>query len=460
MAWSAATLSAALSVVGGVPSVGAQAGCAVVTQSQRAPLQREALADYQGMYAYRGGTSIALVAKDALLFAVIDEAKYPLRPLGSDRFLNGAGDTILFRRAADGIVSGFVERTEFFARRTPVVDADVAAAVLALPRPVGADGRPARYVYSIPADLADGLPVGDVRQAIDATRVTGLVDRVLDGTYPDLHAILVYRGGRLVVEEYFYNYDRERPHQMRSASKSIVSALVGIAIDRGAIAGDRELVTTHLPYQSYAHPDPRKARLTLNDLLTMRSGLACNDWDGRSPGNESRVYESEDWVKFVLDLPMAGEPGAQGRYCSGNVLVAGRIVERATGMSLPAFAQRELFGPLGIRQADVRWNFTLSSSNAATFAQLYLRPRDMLKLGVLFHQQGKWGGRQVISRQWVAQSTAQLSTVGDQGYGYFWWHQWLNVSTPDGTRRVDMVVATGTAGRKSTWFRPSISSSC
>ncbi len=235
---------------------------------------------------------------------------------------------------------------------------------------------------------------------------------------------------------------------MRSASKSIVSALVGIAIDRGAIASDRELVTKHLPYNSYANPDPRKAHLTLSDLLTMRSGLACDDWDARSPGNESRVYESEDWVKFVLDLPMADPPGAQGRYCSGNVHVAGRIVERATGMPLPAFAQRELFGPLGIRADSVRWNFTLSSSNAATFAQLYLRPRDILKVGVLFQQHGNWGGRQVIPRQWVEQSTSQLSTVGDQRYGYFWLHQWLNASGPEGTRRVDMVAATGNGGQK------------
>lgn len=84
----------------------------------------------------------------------------------------------------------------------------------------------------------------------------------------------------------------------------------------------------------------------------------------------------------------------------------------------------------------------------------------MLKLGVLFQQHGNWGGRQVISRQWVEQSTAEVSTIRDQRYGYFWWHQWLNVSAPEGTLRVDMVVATGNGGRKPTWFRPLISSSC
>jgi CubicO group peptidase (beta-lactamase class C family) len=180
----------------------------------------------------------------------------------------------------------------------------------------------------------------------------------------------------------------------------------------------------------------------------MRSGLACDDWDKSSPGNESRVYLSEDWVKFVLDLPMATSPGTQGRYCSGGVAVVGRIVEREAHMPLPTFAQEHLFTPLGIRARDVRWNYTLASSNAGTFAQLYMRPRDMLKLGLLLAQRGRWNGRQVVSPQWIERATSKWSTVGDQDYGYFWWHQYVNVSMPEGPRRVDMVVATGNGGQK------------
>jgi CubicO group peptidase (beta-lactamase class C family) len=250
------------------------------------------------------------------------------------------------------------------------------------------------------------------------------------------------------MEEYFYDYDGDRPHQMRSLTKSVVSILAGIAIDRGLLESDTTLVTKHLPYERYANPDPRKAELRLRDLLTMRSGLACDDWDVTSPGNESRMYQSQDWVKFVLDLPMAEQPGTRGHYCSGNAAVTGRIVERASGMPLPAFAQRNLFTPLGIRAGDVRWSFTLSASNAATFSQLYLRPRDMLKLGLFFQEQGRWNGRQVVSRDWVTRSTKQWSTVGDQAYGYFWWHQWVNAETAGGPRRVDMIVATGNGGQK------------
>ncbi|MDB4915656.1 MAG: beta-lactamase, partial [Gemmatimonadetes bacterium] len=398
---------------------------------------------------YHGDTRLAVVAGDTMLYAVIDEAKYPLRSLGADRFLNAAGDTIPFRRGADGKVSGFLERTVFFARYTTAIDTAMAAAARAVPRRAGKDGRPVNYRYAEPVRLRDGIDVGDITEAgLDTASIARLMNRVIDGTYPDVHGILVYRGGKLVVEEYFYDYDRTRPHQLRSASKSVVSTLVGIAIDHHALAGDGERVLARLPYTSYDHPDPRKDELILRDLLTMRSGLACDDWNATSPGNESRVYQSPDWVKFVLDLPMIETPGTHGSYCSGNVAVAGRMVERATGTSLPAFAQKNLFTPLGIRAADVRWNYTLASSNAATFAQLYMRPRDMLKLGVLFAHDGMWNGRRVVSHDWIMTSTAKWSTVGDQDYGYFWWHQWVNANTPDGPRRVDMVAANGNGGQR------------
>ena len=409
------------------------------------------LAEYEGVYDYHSQATIALVAGDSTLFAVLGDAKYPLRALGADRFLNGAGDTIPFRRGADGVVSGFVERGVYFARRDKVIGATMAAAVRTRARPSGAEGRPLPYSYVAPPDLRDGIPVGDVARAgggIDSASAARLVARVVDGTYPDVHAILVYHHRRLVVEEYFYGYDRDRQHEMRSLTKSVVSALAGIAIDQGRIEGDTALVTKLLPYEHYANPDPRKDRLTLRDLLTMRSGLACDDWDDASRGNESRMYQSADWVRFILDLPMVDPPGTRGRYCSGNAAVVGRIIERATGTSLPGFAQEHLFTPLGIRARDVRWNYTLDSTNAATFAQINLRPRDMLKLGMLFQQQGRWGGRQVISRDWIARSTKEWSTVGDQSYGYFWWHQWVNAAAPDGPRRVDMIVATGNGGQK------------
>ena len=412
-------------------------------QTPGVPGETSALDGFTGTYRYHGGATLALVPGDTLLFAVIGEAKYPLRFIGGDRIVNGPGDTIPFRRDAAGRVTGFVERGTFFARLS--ADVDPAAARLVRARARGASP----YAYQPPPDLGDGIAVGDLASAgVDASVAGAIVRGVEDGTYADLHSVLVYRGGRLVLEEYFYGYDRGRPHQMRSATKSVVSALVGIAIDNGALAGVDERVLPRLPYAGLANAHPQKEALTLGDLLTHRTGLACDDWDGSSPGNESRVYEADDWVKFFLDLPVAAERGTVARYCSAGVVTAGRMVELATGEPLPAYAQRVLFGPLGIRAEDVRWDFTLSDENAESFAQLHLRPRDMLKLGILFRQEGRWEGRQVVSAGWVRASTAEHARIGDQGYGYYWWHQWLSVPTGSGNQRVDMVVASGNGGQK------------
>lgn len=404
---------------------------------------QSALDDLAGIYRYHGRSTITLVPADSQLVAVLDEAKYPLRYIGADRVINGPGDTIPFRRDAAGVVTGFVERGTFFERLTPTVDS--AAAQLLRARPHGA----APYTYQPPPELGDGIAVGDLASAgLDSSVAHAIVRGVLDGSYADLHGVLVYRHGRLVLEEYFYGYHRDRPHQMRSATKSVVSALAGIAIGQGLLSGEEERVLARLPYADLANPHPQKEALTLGDLLTHRTGLACDDWDGDSPGNEVRVMESEDWVKFFLDLPVVDARGGRARYCSAGVVTAGRMVERAAGEPLPAYAQRVLFDPLGIRPDDVRWNFTLAAENARTIAQLYLRPRDMLKFGILFRQEGRWGGRQVIPAEWVRRSTARHTQIDDLGYGYLWWHQWLAVPTEDGTRRVDMVVATGNGGQK------------
>lgn len=433
-------LAALASTLAGLGAAGAQ------TQPGTAPLR-----DLTGTYRYHGESTLALVARDTVLVAVIAEARYPLRYIGGDRIVNGPGDTIPFRRDAAGRITGFVEGGTFFPRLADTVN-ELAAEILS-PRPLGRDGRPVPYVYQPPVRLDDGIAVGTLADAgLDSTVAHAIVRGVLDGRYADLHSVLVYRRGRLVLEEYFYGYHHARPHQLRSATKSIVSALAGIAVDQGALAGVEERVLPRLPYAGYGNPHPQKQALTLGDLLTHRTGLACDDWDRDSPGNESRLGTEEDWVKAFLDLPVVAERGTAARYCSAGVWTTGRMVELATGEPLPIYAQRVLFDPLRIRAADVRWNFTLAAENAGTFAQLHMRPRDMLKVGILFAQNGRWGGRQmasqVISEAWVRRSTAAHTQIGDQGYGYYWWHQWLAVPTAAGTRRVDMVVATGNGGQK------------
>lgn len=200
-------------------------------------------------------------------------------------------------------------------------------------------------------------------------------------------------------------------------------------------------------YSIYANPDPRKTAITVGDFLSMSSGLDCNDHSSTSPGRETVLDDSPDWVKATLDLPMINDPGTKAYYCSGGVSVVGRLVENAIHMRLPEFAQANLFGPLGISRADWVWNYDLTNSDKE-YSQIHLRPRDMLKLGILFADDGRWHGKRVISSAWVRASLAEQSHVDNVSYGYFWWRPWLNVQTPIGFQHVDVVAAQGNGGQK------------
>jgi CubicO group peptidase (beta-lactamase class C family) len=336
-------------------------------------------------------------------------------------------------------VIGFQQRGKLHARLSLTVTPESAA--LAHPRPPGEN---ADYRYHAPADLHDGIAVGDIANSeLGAATANAIVRAILDGSYKDVHSVLLYQHGKLVLEEYFYGYSVSRPHQLRSATKSVVSALAGIAIDRGAIPSVDERVLPRLTYSSYENPDPRKATMTLGNFLSMSSGLDCNDHSSTSPGRETVIDEAPDWVKATVDLPMINNPGSKAYYCSGGVAVVGRMTENAVHMRLPDFAQANLFGPLGIARADWIWNYNLTSANKE-YSQIHLRPRDMLKLGIVFANGGRWQDRQVISASWVKASLLEQSQVDETGYGYFWWHPYLNV----GDQRVDMFEAQGNGGQK------------
>ncbi len=402
--------------------------------------------DYHGTYAGEAGSTLEIVA-GPVVFAVIDEAKYTLTRVAADRFVARSGDEVEFTRDASGAVTGYRLRGQAFARLSAVVSK--ASADLAWPRPALApNNAPAAYRYAAPTDLADGITSGDAGSSgLNRAVLERVVQGVLDGTWPDVHSVLVHHRGHLILEEYFYGYSAPRVHQMRSATKSVVGALAGIAAARPGGAQASSPVLARLPYDTYANPDPRRAQITLEHLLSMRTGLACNDYDAQSPGNESKLYEAADWVKATLDLPMRGSPGQEALYCSGAVAVVGRVTERAMGSHLPDFAQETLFGPLGIQRSDWRWNYELSSKNRE-YSQIYLRPRDLLKFGLLYAQAGLWAGKQIIPAAWVQASLSAQSKIGGTDYGYFWWRPWLNVETAGGPQRVNFHAVQGNGGQK------------
>jgi CubicO group peptidase (beta-lactamase class C family) len=144
---------------------------------------------------------------------------------------------------------------------------------------------------------------------------------------------------------------------------------------------------------------------------------------------------------------MINDPGTKGYYCSGGVSVVGRMTEDSVHLPLPEFAQRNLFGPLGIARTDWTWNYDLTNADKE-YSQIHLRSRDMLKLGILFEDGGRWHGRQIISNWWVSTSTAEHSHVDSVSYGYFWWRHMFDVELPGGAQQVVVIAAQGNGGQK------------
>ena len=402
------------------------------------------LADYVGTYVDAPGHTLEMVDGD-VLFAVLDEAEYQLRPSGGDRFTTLTGQTVSFPRDASGKVTGYEQNGTFHPRVSTTITPESAA--LARPPPNG-QYSPEDYRYRPPADLHDGIAVGDIAQSdLGVDTANRIVRAILDGTYKQVHSILLYQRGKLVLEEYFYGYSKERTQQLRSATKSVVSALAGIAIDRGALSGVNARVLPLMSYTTYDHSDPRKSAMTLGNFLSMNSGLDCNDHSSTSPGRETVIDDEPDWVKSTLNLPMINDPGTQAYYCSGGVAVVGRAIENAVHMRVPEFAQANLFGPLGIARSNWTWNYDLTNADKE-YSQIHLRPRDMLKLGILFEDGGRWHGEQIISESWAHTSIAEHSHVDNVSYGYFWWRPWLSVETSTGSQHVDVVAAQGNGGQK------------
>jgi CubicO group peptidase (beta-lactamase class C family) len=286
-------------------------------------------------------------------------------------------------------------------------------------------------------------------QGMDAARLSAL-DSSLADEHGNIDGMLVIRNGSVVYEQHYprdydamnegrgqtpglYNYydpewhpyyQRGELHTMQSVTKSVTSALIGIAIGRGEIAGLHVPVLDFLEDYEIANVDEWKRSMTLHDLLTMRAGIK---WDEDSvpytdPENSCAGMEnSSDWIQFVADQPMSDEPGTVFVYNSGASELLSLIIKKSTGMHVDEYAEEYLFGPLGI--TSYYWK-TTPTGFPDTEGGLYLTARDLAKIGELYLMDGVWDQARVLPEGWVAASVARsVEETGwlDMGYGYQWW---------------------------------------
>ena len=270
-------------------------------------------------------------------------------------------------------------------------------------------------------------------QGMDSTYLTAL-DDYIDEAYlgNPIVSTLVVKNGYLVHETYYdpsYGRDMNATRNIYSCTKSVTSTLIGIAVSHGNLSTDDYLVD-FFPNMTIQNLDSRKQAITVEDLLTMTSGLP---WDEHShpythPENDwYRMTSSDNWVEFVINRPMDYSPGEAWAYNTGGSHLLSAILNQATNMTTNAFAETHLFGPLGI--TDYVWGADPQGINNGGSA-LHLRPRDMAKIGFLFLNNGTWNGEQIVPAEWVATAVHSHVALGnDWGYGYQWWVP-ASITTP------------------------------
>jgi CubicO group peptidase (beta-lactamase class C family) len=229
-----------------------------------------------------------------------------------------------------------------------------------------------------------------------------------------INSIIVSQHGQIVTEQYFGRMNATRGHNIKSASKSILSILVGIAIDQGYLDGVDQPIGEFFPNYFSSNPDPAKESITIEDLLTMRSGLAST-----SRANYGRWVTSSNWIHYTLNRPLQGTPGEDRIYSTGNTHLLAVILTRASGMNLLEFSNRYLFNPMDIHITG--WDrdpqgYYFGGNNMA------MRPRDMVKIGQLMMDVGKYNGEQLVSSEWIIESVRPVTgrISGVENYGYLW----------------------------------------
>jgi CubicO group peptidase (beta-lactamase class C family) len=288
-----------------------------------------------------------------------------------------------------------------------------------------------------PQDLKDGWTVtGPNKAGLNEQALDGLDPAIERGDFPKTNAVLAVRRGALVYERYFNSGSTDLLNDTRSAMKSVTALAVGVAIADGAIPSVKAPAFAFLTdLKPFKNDSKDKEDITIEDLLTMSSALDCNDDDDKSPGNEDRMHEQQNWTRWAVDLPTMKDyrRDASGlgpwRYCTTGAFLLGQIVQRAEHMPVDKFIEQRLLLPLGI----TKWEWPCSpAGETMTGGGLRLRARDIAKLVWMLSDGGRWQGKQIIPASFVESAlTTHRDAYKGLTYGYLFWHH--DYTTPCGT---------------------------
>ena len=323
--------------------------------------------------------------------------------------------------------------------------------------------NPKNYSYSTPQASGDNIAVRDMHlYNLDTTLLANLTKDLIDETIYNVHSVLIYKDEALFYEKYLCGKDEKHGknlgirqhtsgdlHDIRSISKSIVSACIGIAIRKGLIKDENEPLIKFFP--EICKNDNAKSMITIKNLLTMSSGLCWKEMGEYSSllNDETKMDLSFNPVKFILDKQLINDPGSHWNYSGGNTQVLAEIIKRVSGKDIYEFATEHIFQPLGIKQSE--WiNLTVKKIPAAA-SGLRLTSRDLLKFGIMYKDKGRFNNTQILDNVWVSKSISNQIERPDftnlnlenGGYGYQFWTYNFNIKN----HNLNIVEAKGNGGQ-------------
>lgn len=234
---------------------------------------------------------------------------------------------------------------------------------------------------------------------------------------PVTHSLIIIQNGKNIFEKYYNGFSADKRNNLKSTAKSITSLLIGIAIDKGLIKDENQKIFDLLPEMFDEKTDPEKKKITIKDALTMGAGFEWNNFGGKWRSGWDRSHEPTKYL--IRQVPLTNKPGTKWNYNSALSHLLSTLIKKYSGMNTLEFAKKYLFAPLGIK--NVQWSKS-KDGNEMGNSELFLTPRDLAKIGLLMMQDGKWQGKQIVSKEWIDKSTKKYFDGFPQigGYGYQW----------------------------------------